>query len=133
MDAIEMQLNVIKDEIRQFVMANLVVFAHEVNISDNDNYFELGYVNSLFSMKLVKFIEKEFDIEIPNEELDMKNFYSIRRTAEFVQEQIGQCQYVNHDAVSAFLFKEVVCNLIKHKMSKQLGQIQILIEAFQRL
>lgn len=46
-------------------------------ISSDDNIFELGLVHSLFAMQLVQFIEREFDIAIDNDDLDIDNFKSI--------------------------------------------------------
>lgn len=46
-------------------------------IEDREDIFELGFVNSLFAMELVMFIEKEFRTQIPNEEMDLKNFRTI--------------------------------------------------------
>jgi methoxymalonate biosynthesis acyl carrier protein len=46
-------------------------------IQDREDIFELGFVTSLFAMELVMFIEKEFRTQIPNEEMDLKNFRTI--------------------------------------------------------
>lgn len=54
------------------------------SLADDEDMFALGFVNSLFAMQLVAFIEKEFDIEIANEDLDMDNFRSIRAILDLV-------------------------------------------------
>jgi len=77
----------IKDKLRHFIEDKLVVFPDEAEFTDADNIFEMGYVNSLFAMKLVNHIEEEFHLEIDNEELDMKNFYSIDRMTAFILEK----------------------------------------------
>ena len=43
----------IKEKIRGFIEENLVVFEDEATFSDDDNIFELGFVNSLFAMRMV--------------------------------------------------------------------------------
>lgn len=66
-----------KNKIRKFIESNLIVFSDEAVFSDSDNIFELGFVNSLFAMKLLNFVESEFSIVIDNEDIDISNFSSI--------------------------------------------------------
>ena len=74
-----------KEKIRRFIEEHLTVFEDEVEINEDDSIFELGYVNSLFAMQLVMYLEQEFGIAIENSDLDIrKNFRSIGRIAEFV-------------------------------------------------
>ena len=49
--------------------------------------FALGFVNSLFAMELVLFLEKTFGITIPNNELQIDNFRSANLMAELVERQ----------------------------------------------
>lgn len=51
-----------------------------------DDIFSVGYVNSLFAMELVMFIEKTFALAIPNDELRLDNF----RTAVAMSDLIGR-------------------------------------------
>ncbi len=53
-------------------------------LTDNQDIFGLGFVNSLFAMQLVMFIEKEFKIKVDNKDLDLNNFRTINSIAEFV-------------------------------------------------
>ncbi len=66
-----------KDKIRKFIESNLIVFNDEVIFSDSDNIFEKGFVNSLFAMKLLSYVESEFSISVNNEDIDISNFSSI--------------------------------------------------------
>lgn len=54
-------------------------------ISDNDDIFALGHVDSLFAMQLVMFVEAEFAIVAEREDLDIRNFCSIAAIAAFVE------------------------------------------------
>ena len=47
--------------------------------------FQLGFVNSLFALELVMFLEKTFGITIRNEELQIDNF----RTAKSIAAQVA--------------------------------------------
>jgi len=75
----------LKEKIRQFIGANLVVFEDEAEFTDSDNIFEMGFVNSLFAMKLVGYIEQEFGIEVDNEDLEISNFNSVDRIVGYIE------------------------------------------------
>ena len=63
----------IKSKIREFVLKHV----RDDDLGDEENMFELGYVNSLFAMQLVMFVEKEFAMQVSREDLDFSNFRSI--------------------------------------------------------
>ena len=58
-------------------------------VSEDDNIFEKGMVNSLFAMQLVTFLEDEFDISISNDELSLENFSSIHSITSLVERKLG--------------------------------------------
>jgi acyl carrier protein len=68
-----MQDNV-ADRILEFVRGRYP----QAEIDPDQDIFALGFVNSLFAMELVMFIEKEFGITVPNDALKIDNF----RTAD---------------------------------------------------
>jgi len=72
------------EKIRHFVRNNLAVFDDDISLQDKDNFFELGFVDSPFAIQLVAFIEKEFGIQVSEEDLDITNFESIVRIHEFI-------------------------------------------------
>lgn len=46
-------------------------------LSDSDDFFALGYVNSLFAMQLAVFMEKEFEITLGPDDMDFDNFRTV--------------------------------------------------------
>ena len=74
----------LKKKIRKFIENNLVVFEDEAEFEDSDNIFEMGFVNSLFAMKMVNYIENDIGIELSNDDLDIGNFNSVERIVEFI-------------------------------------------------
>lgn len=46
--------------------------------------FKSGYVNSLFVMQLVAFVEKSFDVVVEDDDLKMENFRSVDAICGFV-------------------------------------------------
>ena len=57
----------------------------QVEIIETDNIFQIGFVNSLFAMELVMFIEKTFSVTVPNDELRIENFHSAQSMTELVE------------------------------------------------
>jgi methoxymalonate biosynthesis acyl carrier protein len=68
------------DTIRAFVTRHI----RNANVRDDDDVFAAGFVNSLFALQLVTFLEREFQITIDNEDLELKNFASIRAMGDFI-------------------------------------------------
>jgi len=73
-----------KDKIREFITRNLTVFDEEIEFSDSDNIFQMGLVNSLYVMKLLHYVESEFDIVVENEDMDIKHFSSVDSIARLI-------------------------------------------------
>ncbi|WP_068773796.1 acyl carrier protein [Paenibacillus sp. FJAT-26967] len=53
-------------------------------LQDEDDIFALGFVNSLFAMQLVMFLEKEFNIVMEPGDLDIDHFRTIKAIVNFV-------------------------------------------------
>ena len=71
----------IADTVREFVRR----FIPGAQLSDTDDMFALGFVNSLFAMQLVTFVETQFGIEIDSDDLEMENFRSIQAITQLVE------------------------------------------------
>lgn len=69
-----------KDKIRAFFSR----FFRTTDLNDADDIFALGFVNSLFAMQLVMWLEKEFSITITETDLDIKNFNTIDAIAALI-------------------------------------------------
>ncbi|HEY7595979.1 MAG TPA: acyl carrier protein [Actinophytocola sp.] len=70
----------VKDQVLAFVRGRYP----QVEITESQDIFQLGFVNSLFAMELVMFVEKTFGVTIPNNELRIDNFRSADSMAELV-------------------------------------------------
>ncbi len=68
----------------KIIMGFLEKYFDVSKVNKDDNIFELGFVNSLFAMQMVSFIENEFDFEISNDELNLDNFKSINSILAFI-------------------------------------------------
>ncbi|MFC5286468.1 acyl carrier protein [Actinokineospora guangxiensis] len=54
------------------------------DIGDDDDYFALGMVNSLFALELVTFVEHRFGFPVEVDDLDLDNFRTLARLTAFV-------------------------------------------------
>lgn len=71
----------IQTSIRQF----LAKFFQNYDLQDDEDIFSLGFVNSLFAMQLVLFVEQQFQITVENEDLDLDNFRTINALTNFIK------------------------------------------------
>lgn len=58
------------------------------DIENNTDLFKGGYVNSLFALEVVMFLEKEFKIKIKNKDITEKNFKTVNSMAEVVEKYL---------------------------------------------
>lgn len=71
-------------------------FTHQPDLQDDDDIFALGFVNSMFAMQLVMFVENEFGVTIEDEDLDIDNFRSANAVANLVErKRQGQAHPAN--------------------------------------
>ena len=59
-------------------------------LRDDEDVFASGYVNSMFGMQLVQFVETAFGIVIENEDLELDNFRSVNAVAALVARKTGR-------------------------------------------
>lgn len=71
----------VRAPIRDFITGSFP----DIVLKDDEDIFELGFVNSLFAMQLVMFVEKQFGIRVPNQELRLDSFRTIDSMASLVQ------------------------------------------------
>jgi methoxymalonate biosynthesis acyl carrier protein len=72
------------DDAKLKIKAFLSGFFQAAELNENDDIFALGFINSLFAMQLVTWVEKEFEIRIEDEDLDLENFNTIGAIADLV-------------------------------------------------
>jgi methoxymalonate biosynthesis acyl carrier protein len=75
----------VKAKIKDF----LARFFQIHNLQDDQDIFSLGFVNSLFAMQLVLFVEKEFGITVENEDLNIDNFRTVNSISSLVEQKVA--------------------------------------------
>jgi methoxymalonate biosynthesis acyl carrier protein len=77
------------DEMKTKIKAFLGRFFRKHELGDDEDIFTLGFVNSLFAMQLVMFLEKEFAVKVDNKDLDFDNFRTINAIAALVTRKLA--------------------------------------------
>jgi acyl carrier protein len=74
----------VKSQIRDYLATKI-----SRPVGDEEDIFSAGLVDSLFALQLVLFLEKEFQIAVEGEDLDLDNFLSINAMSAFVACKVG--------------------------------------------
>ncbi len=77
-----------KEDVTAQVKQFLVKATRIEAISDDEELFRPGFLNSLLATQLVMFVEKQFGIEVVGPELSMDNFGTVERIADFVANKL---------------------------------------------
>lgn len=72
------------DDARHRIRTFLLPHMSGQPLADSDDYFALGYVNSLFAMQLAVFVEQEFGIALTAEDMDLDNFRTVEGLVRLV-------------------------------------------------
>lgn len=71
-------------QVKASIAGYLTRFFPGYALKDEEDIFSLGFVNSMFAMQLVQFVEHEFQVTVESEDLELKNFSSINALSDFV-------------------------------------------------
>lgn len=75
-------------EIKEKVSKFIKELVNEVNISNDENLFENGLLNSIHVLDLIAFIEDTFSIDLMEDDIDMNSFGSINNIVEMLDKKI---------------------------------------------
>ena len=70
-----------KEKIRAFLFR----YFQNHNLRDDEDIFASGFVNSLFAMQLVLFVESEFAIKIEDADLKIENFSTVNALDNLIE------------------------------------------------
>lgn len=73
------------DEIKQLIMKFFEEKGKADGLTEDTDLFKGGYVNSLFALEMVMYLENTFKIKIKNKDINEKSFKTISSIAEVVQ------------------------------------------------
>lgn len=55
-----------------------------IEVSENDDLLEEGILDSMGMIKLVRFIETKFQIQVPFEDMTLENFKTVKKICDYV-------------------------------------------------
>ena len=81
-----MQKNAVVEQLKKYI-GQEVMGGKDIGLAETTPLLELGIINSLEIVRLLKFIRKQFDLDIPMEQLVPDHFADISSIADLV---VGQ-------------------------------------------
>jgi len=72
-----------KQQIRKFIFDELIFVAEPEKFSDNDDLLDAG-LDSMGIMRLIMYIEDEFNITLPDSEIDPDNVNSFNALEKWI-------------------------------------------------
>jgi D-alanine--poly(phosphoribitol) ligase subunit 2 len=72
-----------KDKIRAFIFQELIFVAEPAQFSDDDNLLDAG-LDSMGIMRLVLFIEEQFNVTLPDAEIEPANLQSLHALQRWI-------------------------------------------------
>jgi methoxymalonate biosynthesis acyl carrier protein len=73
------------DEIKSRTKAFIARHFKSYEVKDDEDIFALGFVNSLFAMQLVMFVENEFQMTVEDADLHIDNFRTVNAVVGLVK------------------------------------------------
>ncbi len=77
----------IENELRRFVIDNFL-YGREGAFSNTDSFISMGIIDSTGMLEMVRFLEKQYAIQIEDAELIPENLDSVVQMTEFVQRKL---------------------------------------------
>jgi acyl carrier protein len=77
----------VQESIKTFLTTELL--RDNQNLSVDDNLLDSGLVDSLGVMLLVSYVEQQFSICVPLEDVTIEHFCSIRAIAEYIESRVA--------------------------------------------
>jgi acyl carrier protein len=79
----------IEDQIKQFIAANLLYTPGEFPCPDDASFLQEGIIDSMGMPELVEFVQKNFALNVAQEELMPSNFDSVTKLAAFIRSKLS--------------------------------------------
>jgi methoxymalonate biosynthesis acyl carrier protein len=67
------------------IRAFLAKYLQHIDLQDDQDIFAMGFVNSLFAIQLITFVEGEFGIAVEDEDLTLENFSTVNAIVHLVK------------------------------------------------
>lgn len=75
----------IKQQVRQFILANYLFTEDETRLSDSDSLMKSGIMDSTGILELIMFIEETFGFKLGDDEMLPANLDSVDNAVNFIE------------------------------------------------
>lgn len=76
-----------QEKLKSYIFEELIFIDNPDQFSEHDNLLDAG-LDSMGIMRLVIFIEEEFGVTLPDDELEPKNLQSLSRLEKWIQSHL---------------------------------------------
>ena len=76
-----------KETIKKYIIETIV--GENIEIDDDQSLFNEGIIDSLGNVKLIAFLEKQYNISIESGEITAENFDTINQIVTLVEKKLG--------------------------------------------
>lgn len=80
----------IKAKIKDFIVTEFLIGSQAEELPDDLNLLKNGIIDSLAVLKLVAYMENEFDITLEPEEIDTDNLNSVMALTSIIEKKLSQ-------------------------------------------
>ena len=76
-----------QDQVRNFVIENLLLGEEEENFTNGQSFLDSGLIDSTGILEIIGFLEDEYDITIKDDEMIPENLDSVERIVAFLEKR----------------------------------------------
>ena len=76
-----------EEELINYIKENLLYGQSDVELSSGDDLLGSGLIDSIGMMKLVNFIENQYSMTIPPQDMTIDNFVTVDAISNYLQQQ----------------------------------------------
>ena len=77
-----------KQAIIQYIITELLA-GKEVNIAENDDLLGSGLIDSMGIMRLIAFLENQFGVKIPPQDMTIENFMTVSDIESYLNKRLA--------------------------------------------
>lgn len=74
----------VKEQIRNYIAENFLFSSNGFTLDDEESFLEAGVVDSLGVVELVSFVEENFNVQVPDDDIVPDNFDSVDNLAAYI-------------------------------------------------
>ncbi len=82
--------NAVREKLRAFVRENFLYMKPDFPFSDDDDLLKTGIVDSMGVMEVLAFLDEEFGVEVPGEDVTEANLGCISAMARYLVTAAGK-------------------------------------------